>query len=119
LLSKLSFDFLGVLYETLYPSTKSPLNNSMPNLAHGSHVSLIETQSKDLEDCHLLSLKDLRLVVKLACLLRDQELRVYHRQLSTVRESQMNESEKHLYSKMKRREQRVREKEVTDKDVER
>jgi hypothetical protein len=31
----------------------------------------------------------------------------------------MNESEKHLYSKMKRREQKIREKEVTDKDVER
>jgi hypothetical protein len=71
LLSKLSFDFLGVLYENLYPTSKSPLNNSMPNLAHGSHVSLIETQSKDLDDYHLLSLKDLRLVVKLACLLRD------------------------------------------------
>ena len=110
---------MGVLYENLYPSsTKSPLNSSQPNLAHGSNVSLIETQSKDLDDHHLLSLKDLRLVVKLACLLRDQELRVYHRQLSTVRESQMNESEKHLYSKMKRREQKVKEKEVTDKDVE-
>lgn len=31
----------------------------------------------------------------------------------------MNESEKHLYSKMKRREQKVKEKEVTDKDIER
>jgi hypothetical protein len=30
----------------------------------------------------------------------------------------MNESEKHLYSKMKRREQKIKEKEVTDKDIE-
>jgi hypothetical protein len=56
-------------------------------------------------------------VVKLACLLRDQELRVFHRALSTVRESQMNENEKHLYSKMKKRDERVKEKEFTDKDV--
>ena len=82
-------------------------------------MSLIQTQSTDLDDRHLLTLKDLRLVVKLACLLRDQELRVYHRQLSTVRESQLAESEKHLYSKMKRREEKVKEKEVNEKDVER
>ena len=30
----------------------------------------------------------------------------------------MNESEKHMYSKMKRREQKIKEKEVTDKDIE-
>lgn len=39
----------------------------------------------------MLSVKDMRLAVKLACLLRDQELRVYHRTIANVRESQMND----------------------------
>lgn len=120
MLSKISFEFLGALYDKLYPSTKSANKNaSQQNLAYGSNVSLIQTQSTDLDDRHLFTLKDLRLVVKLACLLRDQELRVYHRHLSTFRESQLADSEKHLYSKMKRREEKMREKEFTEKDVER
>jgi hypothetical protein len=52
----------------------------------------LHTYATSREGEPLLSVRDLRLAVKLASLLRDQEFRVYHRLIANVRESQMNDA---------------------------
>lgn len=63
-------------------------------------------------------MRDLRLAVKLASLLRDQEFRVYHRLLANVRESQMNDAQRLMYARLKKKEVRMKERELSEKEVE-
>ena len=63
-------------------------------------------------------MRDLRLAVKLACILRDQEYRVYHRMLGNIRESQMNDAQKLMYARLKKKEVRLKERELSEKEVE-
>ena len=63
-------------------------------------------------------MRDLRLAVKLASLLRDQEFRVYHRLLANVRESQMNDAQRLMYARLKKKEVRMNERELSEKEVE-
>lgn len=80
LLARLSYEFLTILYDNIYGMAKPDENLTSPRK---------DAASKLLEDSerHFLSLRDLRLVVKLANLLRDQEYRVYHGSLLNLRES--------------------------------
>lgn len=71
LLARLSYQFLMSLYDTLYaqPVEKTKLG------VNESQVSILSRQqnlSPDEDSLrHLLSLRDLRLVAKLACLIRE------------------------------------------------
>lgn len=49
----------------------------------------------------MMSIRDLRLVAKLASLIREQERRVYYEQLLNLRESQMSESQKNMFTKLR------------------
>jgi dephospho-CoA kinase len=78
----------------------------------------LHTYANSLEGEPLLSVRDLRLAVKLASLLRDQEFRVYHRLIANVRESQMNDAQRLMYARLKKKEVRMKERELSEKEVE-
>jgi hypothetical protein len=78
----------------------------------------LHTYATSREGEPLLSVRDLRLAVKLASLLRDQEFRVYHRLIANVRESQMNDAQRLMYARLKKKEVRMKERELTEKEVE-
>jgi len=65
-----------------------------------------------------MSIRDLRLVVKLASLIRDQERRVYYEQLLNLRESQMSESQKNMFTKLRGRNERLAELARSERDFE-
>lgn len=78
----------------------------------------LHTYGTSIDGDSLLSVRDLRLAVKLASLLRDQEFRVYHRLIANVRESQMNDAQRLMYARLKKKEVRMKERELTEKEVE-
>jgi hypothetical protein len=86
-------------------------------LARLSNEFLITLYDKISLPEELLSLKDLRLAVKLATLIRDQEMRIYHRKLVNVRESQMRTSLKAMYAKIKKKEDRIKDRDLSEKDL--
>jgi hypothetical protein len=79
LLARLSHEYLIALYDKVYAPEDQ--NMTHPRGVNDSMVSLISKKGQigDLDDSqrHLLSLRDLRLAVKLANLIREQEERVY------------------------------------------
>jgi len=87
ILSKLAQQFLAELYSKLFDVSSTPAAIS------------------DLSDeKFLLSLRDLRLVVKLSNIIREQESKVYYSNVLSLRESQMNESLRLMYAKTKKKE---------------
>ena len=115
-LSRLSNDFLALLSQRI--SSAAPSIPVHPPLFSQSMDQDIHTYANSLEGEPLLSVRDLRLAVKLASLLRDQEFRVYHRLIANVRESQMNDAQRLMYARLKKKEVRMKERELSEKEVE-